>query len=1226
MTSEGQHSGQSAEATSGEGFPPDTDDHRTPGRASVPADGFPHSYGPPPQATPNGGSPFVVPAVPPFGQASAGAPADRYGVPATPPPAGPPPTGSARVPQGSARVPQPSDAGYPAFPASADAPGSAGSPGFPGTPGPGGSSGFPGAPGPGGSAGFPGGAAPSGETAPPSAWAPPPSANASSSSEDNPFDSHPYRAGGVSGGPLNDQRSDFSGFAPGSPTRGRIDPDSSTPGPMWGAAFDPAAESRPPAGVPTGSDTYSSASEYSSPGPESDEPDPSGGRPPGLSAFGDQRVRVPGATLTGLPDAIGFPPRPPAGGAEIIDRSGEGNALPRRVASEDPTGFGANSSGNSTGLPRPADPDASGRRLTSDLPIRGSRPEFGGGPSGGESMFGFTPSSGRPPGTGPAETAQPTGPASAPIQPTFGDTPFGDQSSRGNETPFGNQPARGNDAPFGNQPGRGNQPLFGEQPGWGESGDRGDLPRRDDQPFGGSPAARPEAFGHTPFGAPSPAGDPAAARQEPPAGEPSPFGSPPATRQDPFGRAEPFSDPSATPEPHPGTSYGSPATQQDPFGRPESPATQQDPFGRAEAFGGSPAHWQEPPTSGSSAFGGSPAAAQASPAYGAGGPAQSDLGQNDLGQRSQGNGPGSSQGPGVRHSTAYGSPVQPTAEPGEDRNSPFGASPGMDPSPFGSPATAPESTAPSSYPPGNDGTSQSPYAASYDSAGQSPYAPGNNGPGQSAFAPGNDGLGQSPYALGNDGSSQSLYAPDNGHYAPGSDDAGQPLYGRGNDGAADSPYSSGRSGNDDLYRRPQPDGFAAGSPDDRRSEPEEDDSNAPGDSGSGGFPQRTPGASLGSMGAAPESLGGVPAPRDPADAGGPTMGTARPVSASASVPMASRVGPAEGEELPPPAKAPQSRVYGRPVQPPVEDDDAASSAPVSPFARPGGERFSADPIGGNSQDLPPLGPKTPPPGGNPVPARATASARVVSPPAPGQDGPGYAPPGNTSPDSYGEDTTDMVGRRQPTDQPYVPAPALPSMHARPPLVDGFPPAPGAENAPQWQPAGDRPRLGGVFPGPGGAGPAFEPGVQSRATVTPPPGPDETSSWPGPAGATADSDQSRFEQFKPDTETPAKPENTSVRRLPLVLLVVLGAVLVVGVPIGIVWLIGRGSDNGFSASVGDCVKPSGTEAVKANCSDPGTFSVVSIVDAKEQCPDPEQPYVQNPTSGGKNQILCLKPSS
>ena len=75
MTSEGQYAGsQPAEATSGgpksDGFPPDSDGQRVSGRASAqpPADGFPNSYAPPPQATPNGGSPFVVPAVPTFGQ------------------------------------------------------------------------------------------------------------------------------------------------------------------------------------------------------------------------------------------------------------------------------------------------------------------------------------------------------------------------------------------------------------------------------------------------------------------------------------------------------------------------------------------------------------------------------------------------------------------------------------------------------------------------------------------------------------------------------------------------------------------------------------------------------------------------------------------------------------------------------------------------------------------------------------------------------------------------------------------------------------------------------------------------------------------------------------------------------------------------------------------------------------------------------------------------------
>src|SRR4051812_3380682 len=106
MTSEGQQAGrQPAEATSGgpaepfgpDGFPPDGDGSNRPSSA------FPTSYAPPPPATPNGGSPFVVPTV--FGQPAA----DRYGPPGqtstpdsaervTPPPFPPPPTGAARVP------------------------------------------------------------------------------------------------------------------------------------------------------------------------------------------------------------------------------------------------------------------------------------------------------------------------------------------------------------------------------------------------------------------------------------------------------------------------------------------------------------------------------------------------------------------------------------------------------------------------------------------------------------------------------------------------------------------------------------------------------------------------------------------------------------------------------------------------------------------------------------------------------------------------------------------------------------------------------------------------------------------------------------------------------------------------------------------------------------------------------------------------------------------------
>jgi hypothetical protein len=55
-----------------------------------------------------------------------------------------------------------------------------------------------------------------------------------------------------------------------------------------------------------------------------------------------------------------------------------------------------------------------------------------------------------------------------------------------------------------------------------------------------------------------------------------------------------------------------------------------------------------------------------------------------------------------------------------------------------------------------------------------------------------------------------------------------------------------------------------------------------------------------------------------------------------------------------------------------------------------------------------------------------------------------------------------------------------------------------------------------------------------------------------------------------------------------------------------------------------VKREGTEAVTAKCGDPGTFEVTSIVDTKEQCSDPGQPYVLNPTADNKTKVLCLKP--
>ena len=75
-----------------------------------------------------------------------------------------------------------------------------------------------------------------------------------------------------------------------------------------------------------------------------------------------------------------------------------------------------------------------------------------------------------------------------------------------------------------------------------------------------------------------------------------------------------------------------------------------------------------------------------------------------------------------------------------------------------------------------------------------------------------------------------------------------------------------------------------------------------------------------------------------------------------------------------------------------------------------------------------------------------------------------------------------------------------------------------------------------------------------------------------------------------------------------------------------YLVAGDKSKAISVSTGDCVKRDGNAAVKADCGDASAYTVVSIVDDHTKCEDPKQPYVQNPTSDGKTQILCLKPKS
>jgi hypothetical protein len=304
-------------------------------------------------------------------------------------------------------------------------------------------------------------------------------------------------------------------------------------------------------------------------------------------------------------------------------------------------------------------------------------------------------------------------------------------------------------------------------------------------------------------------------------------------------------------------------------------------------------------------------------------------------------------------------------------------------------------------------------------------------------------------------------------------------------------------------------------------------------------------------------------------------------------------------------------------------------------------------------------------------ARASASARVSPPGAqpanqekpsgppygdlitpgsgqpPGGPASPFAPGQFTGPEQYSEHTTDIAGRGE----SYVPAPALPAF---PPQGQPFPqsgqpqpgqpfPQPGQPQPGHLQsghpqsghPQSGHPQSGPPFGQPeqqqfpqaefgqGGFPQARQPGDNewsstgpaTRATVTPP-RPEDTTSWPG-----VEAQGNRFDQ----PESPPKPETPHVRMLPILIAVVVGAGLLVGLAFGIVYLVAGGNDDTPSVSLntGDCVKKSGDTAVKADCGDATAYKVVSVVDDKSKCADPQQPYVLNPSTDGKTQVLCLK---
>ncbi|WP_203782600.1 hypothetical protein [Paractinoplanes rishiriensis] len=1201
MTSEGHYAGtQPAEATSGgptsDGFPPDSDGQRVSGRASAPppADGFPSSYAPPPPNTPNGGSPFVVPAVRTFGSGSDSAASQPAG-----------------TSYGSARVPQPDDQSAQLPQRQAASPYGSVSPGNPGSPygsvAPAAGNNFasPFAPTAGaGDAPSPPFVPASGNAPEPpsSAWAPQ-TAPGAAEGADNPIPLPQRTPSTVDPATIGE----FDGFAAGTPGRGSV-------------------------GAQSGAQSGA-------------QPDPGTGRPPGLSAFGDQRVRVPGATLTDLPDAAGrsdngrsgdsggFPARGPGD-----DRNADSGGFPLRTGGSAtfPTRRGDSGGGfplrgngepTGTGFAAAARPEIPGQ--PGDLPIRSQQPPYAAPTAGSPfSAFGPPPSEQQQSEPHPyarpdaAPAADPFGrrPDAAPPADPFGRRPDAESDPFGRPaaaaSSFG--AARPDDATFGAARPASPAAAYGtarpESPrsesALPESAHpdstrpdsaRPDSARPDESAFGATamPASPAPVYGSARPGADQPTGtaygsarpaSPAAAPAEatygtarPEPASPAPtygtarpgdnaaFGSPQPT----YGTARPRVDAEDAPQPASPTAYGSakPATpfaDGDPAafdGAPKSPSSgtpygnvsdADSPFAQRPAsgspFGAAPEPTSAPnPFSGPATFGDAADSAPSDSPFGQRPASGSPFGgaadpapDSPFAQRpsfgaapepaSSGNPFGSAQEP------ASGSPYGSAPEPAPDH--PFGQRP-----PYGG---APESAPDSPF--GQRPASGSPFGSPEQPSTGSPFG---SAPGSAPDSP----FGQRPAPA----------SPFGGPAEPDSPFGSTPPRASSPSPFGDSPEPASPAGDEHaLYRRPE----------------------APGSESE--FPQRVPGAALGSGG---ETRGGaVPQPRDPAEPGG-AVGSARPVTASASVPSASRVAPVDPGELPPPAAAPQARVYGRPAEPAAEpSDDVDQQHEASPFdnrtdsdRRPFGDGPDAGrpaPTGFGSPAYPqnPNVPDVAPQSPARASARASASARVA-PPAPDQQ-PGSAPPfppfgsppppgTGMKPEHYGEMTTDIAGRGQ---------------------DHQFPPPPEGEM-----------RMGGLFPGPA-----------SRATVTPP-SPDDTTNWPGTG------DQNRFDNFKPEA-TPAKPETPNVKMFPILIAVVIGAVVLLGSAIGIVYLVSGDGDETFSVSTGECVKREGNAAVKSDCSDAASFEVVSIVDDKANCADPGQPYVINPTSDGKNQVLCLKPKA
>jgi hypothetical protein len=97
------------------------------------------------------------------------------------------------------------------------------------------------------------------------------------------------------------------------------------------------------------------------------------------------------------------------------------------------------------------------------------------------------------------------------------------------------------------------------------------------------------------------------------------------------------------------------------------------------------------------------------------------------------------------------------------------------------------------------------------------------------------------------------------------------------------------------------------------------------------------------------------------------------------------------------------------------------------------------------------------------------------------------------------------------------------------------------------------------------------------------------------------------------------------------IVLIAAILVLAIPLGTLWLLGKfGGDepsgSAFNPAVGECVKNAENKPVEVDCAEAGAFKVVSKVDNQTKCADQNQPHVEVPGGRDQPQVLCLQPVS